>query len=54
MCVKVQVSQNVIGYLPNIDAPACDMATVYEVMVHRMQKQLKSSGDKVRDSKISC
>ena len=34
---KVQVSQNVIGYLPTIDAPACHMATVYEVMVQSLK-----------------
>ena len=27
---EVQVSPDVIGYLPTIDAPATDMATVYE------------------------
>ena len=30
---KVQVSQNVIGCLPTIDAPPCDMASVHEVMM---------------------
>ena len=30
---KVQVSQDVIGYLPTMDAPATDMATIHEVLV---------------------
>ena len=72
---KVEVSQNVIRYLPTIDALASDMATVHEVMVQSlkinrirsslrasfsslikdcMQRQLRSSADKVRNSKISC
>ena len=29
VCNKVQVSQEVIGYLPTIDTPATDMATVH-------------------------
>ena len=33
VCSKVQVSQDVIRYLPTIDAPATDMATVQEVLV---------------------
>ena len=40
---KVQVSQNVIGYLPTIDAPAKDKATVHEAMVQslKMKNTLK-------------
>ena len=34
---KVQVSQDVIGYLPTIDAPATDMATVHEVLVQSLK-----------------
>ena len=34
---KVQVSQDVIGYLPTIDAPATDMATVQEVLVQSLK-----------------
>ena len=34
---KVQVSQDVIGYLPTIDAPATDMATVHEVLVQLLK-----------------
>ena len=34
---KVQVSQNVIGYLPTIDAPPCDMASVHEVMMQSLK-----------------
>ena len=38
---KVQVSQDVIGYLPTIDAPATDMATVQEVLVLKIKSTLK-------------
>ena len=31
------VSQNVIGYLPTIDAPASGMATVHEIMVQSLK-----------------
>ena len=34
---KVQVSQDVIGYLPTIDAHATDMATVHEVLVQSLK-----------------
>ena len=34
---KVQVSQDVIGYLPTIDAPATDMDTVHEVLVQSLK-----------------
>ena len=34
---KVQVSQDVITYLPTIDAQATDMATVHEVLVQSLQ-----------------
>ena len=34
---KVQVSQDVITYLPTIDAPATDMATVHEVLVQSLK-----------------
>ena len=34
---KVQVSQDVIGYLSTIDAPATDMATVHEVLVQSLK-----------------
>ena len=34
---KVQVSQDVIGYLQTIDAPATDMATVHEVLVQSLK-----------------
>ena len=34
---KVQVSQDVTGYLPTIDAPATDMATVHEVLVQSLK-----------------
>ena len=34
---KLQVSQDVIGYLPTIDAPATDMATVHEVLVQSLK-----------------
>ena len=34
---KVQVSQNVIGSLLTIDAPASDMATVHEIMVQSLK-----------------
>ena len=34
---KVQVSQDVIGYLPTIDAPVTDMATVHEVLVQSLK-----------------
>ena len=34
---KLQVSQAVIGYLPTIDAPATDMATVHEVLVQSLK-----------------
>lgn len=33
---EVQVSQDVIGYLPTFDAPATDMATVHEVLVQSL------------------
>ena len=34
---KVQVSQDVTGYLTTIDAPATDMATVHEVLVQSLK-----------------
>ena len=34
---KVQVSQDVIGYLPTIDALATDMATVHEILVQSLK-----------------
>ena len=34
---QVQVPQDVIRYLPTIDAPATDMATVYEVLVQSLK-----------------
>ena len=34
---KVQVSQDVIGYLPAIDAHATDMASVHEVLVQSLK-----------------
>ena len=34
---KAQVSQDVIGYLLTIDAPATDMATVQEVLVQSIK-----------------
>ena len=34
---EVQVSQDVIGYLSPIDAPATDMATVHEVLVQSLK-----------------
>ena len=37
MCSKVQVSQDVIRYLPTIDAPATDTATVQEVLVQSLK-----------------
>ena len=41
---KVQVSQNVIGYLPTIDAPASDMASVHEVLVQSLKiNRIRSS-----------
>ena len=33
---KVQISQVVIGYLPTIDAPATNMATVHEALVQSL------------------
>ena len=32
-----EVSQDVVGYLPTIDAPATDMATVHEVIVRSLK-----------------
>ena len=34
---KVQASQDVITYLPTIDARATDMATIHEVLVQSLQ-----------------
>ena len=34
---EVPVSQDIIGYLPTIDAPATDMATVHEVLVQSLK-----------------
>ena len=34
---KVQVSQDVIGYLPTMDAPAADIATIHEVLVQSLK-----------------
>ena len=34
---KIQVSPDVIRYLPTIDAPATDIATVYEVLVQSLE-----------------
>ncbi len=34
---EVQVSQDIIGYLQTIDAPATDVATVYEVLVRSLK-----------------
>ena len=34
---KIQVSQDVIGYLPTIDTPATDMATVHEVLLQSLK-----------------
>ena len=34
---KVQVSQDVIAYLPTTDAPATDMATVHDVLVQSLK-----------------
>ena len=34
---EVQISQDIIGYLPTIDAPATDMATVHEVLVQSLK-----------------
>ena len=34
---EVQVSQDVIGYLPSINAPATDVATVHEVLVQSLK-----------------
>ena len=40
---KVEVSQDVIRYLPTIDAPATDMATVHKVVVKSLKTKIPSS-----------
>ena len=51
VCHEVEVSQDVIIYLPTISAPADVAADVQEVLY---AKALRSSGNKARDLKISC
>ena len=40
---KVEVSQDVIRYLPTIDAPATDMAMVHKVLVKSLKTKTPSS-----------
>ena len=53
---KLQVSQDVIGYLPTIDAPATDMATVHEVLVQSLKikstLKLKSISSRLRQNTV--